>query len=280
MLFLALHLSLKLLKMLAKGCTASTSCARPRSRIETCSRKSWMCSGWWLILLYLACIVTRSWTCPTTLLLQDFCPLSRLVQTHWSMCVGEMLADLLTSFPLDLCCMSLTLSWCPVCDIPFTDPCPDFQHSQGPPMQRQACQRIRWFCLSLLCQQMCTVISCMQVFHFHPVCTEFTYCRTHPGPNLVSVSTRLQYRNSPPLQQPRSCSLTTHLVLPIIRSRNSLSCSNPLAETVLGWAFGDLVQSNIKTLDFIAEEGRQPTFHPGARIHSSGAFTDVKPLLE
>lgn len=144
------------------------------------------------------------------------------------------------------------------------DPCPDFQHTRGPPMQRQACQRILWVCLSLLCQQMCTVTSRMQTFHFHlPVCAEF-YHHAHLESKLVSVSTRLQYRFSPPFQQRRSCSLSTHLFLSVFQNRNTLTCHtallNLLAETVLGRVFGDLVQSNIKTLDFIAEEGRQPTF--------------------
>lgn len=104
------------------------------------------------------------------------------------------------------------------------DPCPDFQQSQGPPMQRQTCQGILWVSLSLLCQQMCTVTSCMQTFHFHfPVCAAF-YHRTHLESKLVSVSTRLQYKFSPPFQQPRSCSLSTHLFLPIFQNRNTLTC--------------------------------------------------------
>lgn len=78
--------------------------------------------------------------------------------------------------------------------------------------------------LVFICQQMRTVISCMQAFHFHlPVCAEF-YHRTHLESKLVSVSTRLQYKFSPPSQQPRSCSLSIHLFLPVFQNRNALTC--------------------------------------------------------
>lgn len=111
-----------------------------------------------------------------------------------------------------------------MCDIPFMDPCPDFQHTQGPPMQRQAGQRTLWVCLALLCQQMCTVTSRMQTSRFHlPVCAEFDH-RAHLESQLVSVSTRLQYKFSPPFQQPRSCSLSTHLFLPVFQNRITLTC--------------------------------------------------------
>lgn len=139
-----------------------------------------------------------------------------------------------------------------------------------------------WVCLSLLCQQKCTVTSCMQTSHLHlPVCAE-SHHRARLESTLVSVSTRLQYKCSPPFQQPRSCSLSTRLFLLVFQNRNTLTCHCTSGSAHWNCSRkGDFVQSDRRTLDFIAEEGRQPTiFHSGARTLSSGAFTVVKPLLE
>lgn len=99
-------------------------------------------------------------------------------------------------------------------------------------MQRQACQRILWVCLSLLCQQMCTVTSRMQTFHFHlPVCAEF-YHRAHLESKLVSVSTRLQYRFSPPFQQARSKLQPLHTPLLVrIPEQEHFNMSHRTSET-------------------------------------------------
>lgn len=108
--FLTPRLSLSLLGALGKGRT-STSCAGmgagQRPAAERCA------AGWWFVLLQLAWIVTCSQTWPITVLFKDFCPFYRLLQSPLSMCVGKVLADQLTSFCLDLCCLSL-MSWCGV----------------------------------------------------------------------------------------------------------------------------------------------------------------------
>ena len=66
----------------------------------------------------------------------------------------------------------------------------------------------------------------------------FTITLTWSPSWSLSLSTRLQYKFSPPFQQPRSCSLSTHLFLPVFRNRNSLTshCTSKSAHWNCSWA--------------------------------------------
>lgn len=148
-----------------------------------------------------------------------------------------------------------------MCDIPFVDPCPDFQHTQGLPMQRQACQKIQWFCFYYADRSALWLhVWKLPPFTSQSVLSSFTITLTW-GPSWslslpdcnIEIPLLSSNQGAAPSECTSCCPEQEHFKL-------LLHFWIPLTEAVLRWAFGDIVQSNIKTLDFLAEEGRQPTF--------------------